>query len=385
MKLTKLFNDFFHSEKSSGILLIVCTILSMALTNSAFQAQYLSIWNFHFADHTLTHWINDGLMAIFFLMIGLELEREIYIGELSSFKNSLLPIFAAMGGMVVPAGIHILLNQGTEYSNGAGIPMATDIAFALGVLSLLGSRVPASLKIFLTALAVIDDLGAIFVIAIFYTGSIAWTNLMISLGIYGFLLILNRLRVHNLIPYLIAGVPMWYFMLHSGIHATIAGVLLGFAIPFGDGSEKSPSYILQHLLHKPVAFVILPIFALANTTIELSAHAFQVLATTNTMGIALGLLVGKPLGIMGFAYLAVLTKITKLPVGMTVGKMLGAGFLGGIGFTMSIFITLLAFEVPEVIEQSKIAVMGASLVAGTIGFIILKISFARSAQTAAQA
>jgi NhaA family Na+:H+ antiporter len=371
MKLTRLFNDFFHSEKAGGIILIICTLLSLLLTNSGFQENYQSIWNYEAGSHSVTHWINDGLMTIFFLLIGLELEREIYIGELSNIKNSLLPICAALGGMLVPAAIHLVLNYNSATQGGAGIPMATDIAFALGVLSLLGNRIPASLKIFLTALAVIDDLGAIIVIAIFYTNSIDWLNLSIALGIFGALLLLNRLKVHNLIPYLVAGIAMWYFMLHSGIHATITGVLLAFAIPFGNGSEKSPSFILQHFLHRPVAFLVLPLFAFANTSLPIAANWYQTLLLSNSLGICLGLLVGKPVGILSFSYLSIRLKLTLLPTDINFKQLLGAGFLGGIGFTMSIFITLLAFQQNEIIDQSKIAVMVSSVAAGLIGFMIL--------------
>lgn len=374
MALTRLFNDFFNSEKAGGIVLLACTLISVGLTNSAFQAFYLSIWSYDIGDHSVTHWINDGLMAIFFLLIGLELEREIYAGELSNFKNSMLPIFAAMGGMVVPAGIHLLLNYNTPYQAGAGIPMATDIAFALGVLSLLGQRVPPALKIFLIALAVIDDLGAILVIAIFYTTGIQWDNLSIAIGIFAGLLILNRLKVNNLIPYLLAGIVMWYFMLHSGIHATITGVLLAFAIPFGDGSEKSPSFILQHSLHRPVAFIILPLFALANTSLVIDAHWYQVLLSSNSLGIAAGLIAGKPVGILLFSSLSVFFRLSSIPEGLNFKHLAGAGFLGGIGFTMSIFITLLAFDDVSLIEHSKIAIMLSSLIAGCTGFMILAIS-----------
>lgn len=371
MKLTRLFNDFFHSEKSSGIVLILCTALSLFFANSNFQEGYLSIWNFEAGGHSVMHWINDGLMTIFFLLIGLELEREIYIGELSNFRNSMLPVFAALGGMLIPASVYLVVNYGSSYSNGAGIPMATDIAFALGVLSLLGNRVPPALKVFLTALAVIDDLGAIIVIAIFYTGNIDWTNLLVAMGIFGGLLILNRLKVHNLIPYLLAGIVMWYFMLHSGVHATITGVLIAFAIPFGDGSEKSPSFILQHLLHRPVAFLILPLFALANTCLPVSTDWYQTLLTTNSLGIITGLFVGKPVGIVTFSYLAIKTKISQLPDGINFTHIAGAGILGGIGFTMSIFITLLAFSELDTINESKIAVMIASVMAGLLGYAVL--------------
>jgi Na+:H+ antiporter, NhaA family len=373
-KLTKLFNDFFHSEKSGGLILIFCTLGSLVAANSGFQATYLSIWEFQLAGHSVTHWINDGLMAIFFLLIGLELEREVYIGELSQLKNSLLPILAAVGGMVVPAAIYMAINFSSSQQNGAGIPMATDIAFALAVLSLLGNRVPASLKIFLTALAVIDDLGAILVIAIFYSTGIVWPNLFIALGIFALLLILNRLKIHNLIPYLILGVVMWYFMLHSGVHATITGVLVAFAIPFGDGGAKSPSYLLQHWLHKPVAFVILPIFALANTSLVISAQWYLALIETNSIGILSGLMIGKPFGIFLFVFTSVKMKITSLPEGLKFKQLFGAGILGGIGFTMSIFITLLAFSDADIIDQSKIAIMVASVAAGAIGFIFLRMA-----------
>lgn len=374
MKLTKLFNEFFASEKSGGILLICFTLISLLLANSFLQDNYLKIWNFQIGGHSSTHWINDGLMAIFFLLIGLELEREIYIGELSGFKNASLPIFAALGGILVPAGIFLFLNYGTATQAGAGIPMATDIAFAIGVLSLLGNRVPASLKILLTAIAVIDDLGAIIVIAIFYTNDLAFTNLFISLGVFGILLILNRLKVHNLIPYIIGGIVMWYFMLHSGVHATISGVLLAFAIPFGDGNERSPSYILQHFLHKPVAFFILPLFAIANTCIIIDNNWYEGLGQMNSIGIFAGLLIGKPLGIFLFSFIAVGFGICALPSEVKWKHLFGVGILGGIGFTMSIFITLLAFDDIQLITQSKIAIMISSFVAGFIGFLWLHIS-----------
>jgi Na+:H+ antiporter, NhaA family len=382
MKLTKLFTAFFNSGKAGGVVLIACTVLSLILTNSPLQHLYLPIWNFEVAGHTTTHWINDGLMAIFFLLIGLELEREIYIGELSRLKNSMLPIIAAFGGMIVPAAIHLGFTFGTEAQAGAGIPMATDIAFALGALSLLGKRVPASLKVFLTALAVIDDIGAIIVIAIFYTGEIHWVNLLIALAIFAGLLGLNRLKVHNLLPYLMAGLLMWYFMLNSGVHASITGVLLAFAIPFGNGDENSPSYILQKLLHKPVAFIILPIFALANTSLQIDAHWYQVLLHSNSMGIAAGLIVGKPLGIFVFSYIATMLKAASLPADLKFKHIMGVGFLGGIGFTMSIFITFLAFGDDRLIQQSKITIILASLVSGLIGILLLKIFFKERAKPA---
>ena len=370
---TKLVKEFFESEKSGGLILIACTIISLVLANSIFSSEYIHFWHTNFAGQPLEYWINDGLMTIFFLLIGLELEREVYQGELSNIKNALLPIFAAIGGMLVPAGIYLYFNYGTSTQAGAGIPMATDIAFALGILSLLGNRVPTSLKIFLTALAVIDDLGAILVIALFYTKTIFWTNLSIAMGIFVVLLILNRLKVRNLIPYLTLGVAMWYFMLNSGVHATITGVLLAFAIPFGNGDPKSTSIILQHFLHKPVAFIILPIFALANTAIIMDLEMKEIITEHYSIGIALGLIVGKPVGIFILSLLAVKLGICKLPSDLSWPSIFSVGFLGGIGFTMSIFVTLLAFEDITIINHAKIIILLSSLIAGVIGFVSLKL------------
>lgn len=372
MKLSLPYKDFFNSEKTGGLILIVSTLVSLLLANSAFQQSYTGFWNLEAAGHSITHWINDGLMAIFFLLIGLELEREIYIGELSDLKSASLPIMGAVGGMLLPAAFFMLFNYGTQTQGGAGIPMATDIAFAIGVMSLLGNRVPSSLKIFLTALAVIDDLGAIIVIAIFYTKTLLIGNLLISIGIFIVLIGLNRLKVNRLLPYLIGGILMWYFMLHSGIHATISGVLLAFAIPFAKGGERSPSFILQHAIHKPVAFLILPLFALANTAIIIEPGWYTNLATSASIGIFAGLLLGKPLGVFIITFLAVKLKISILPEGLGWKHIFGAGLLAGIGFTMSIFITLLAFEDLALINQSKIAIMLSSLMAGIVGFIWLK-------------
>lgn len=372
MKITKIFKTFFESEKSAGLILIGCTLLSLFIANSVWSDHYLNFWNQKVSNHEITHWINDGLMTIFFLLIGLELEREVYAGELSNIKNAILPISGALGGMLLPAGIFLILNFGTKTQSGGGIPMATDIAFALGILSLLGNRVPNSLKIFLTALAVIDDLGAILIIAIFYNGNINWWDLSISFSIFGALLVLNRMKVHNLIPYIIGGIFMWYFMLNSGVHATITGVLLAFAIPFSDGSKKSPSIILQNFLHSPVAYFILPVFALANTAILFNSNWEVGLTNNYTIGIALGLLIGKPIGISLFSYLAVKLKICSLPRDINWKSIIGVGFLGGIGFTMSIFITLLAYNEIEQIDNSKIMILLSSLLAAIIGFIFLK-------------
>jgi NhaA family Na+:H+ antiporter len=334
----------------------------------------MDFWSLKLGGHSIVHWINDGLMTIFFLLIGLELEREIYQGELSNLKKASLPIFGALGGMIVPAAIFLLFNFGTNTQSGAGIPMATDIAFAIGILSLLGKRVPASLKIFLTALAVIDDLGAIIIIAVAYSTTLSIINLIIALGIFCLLIILNRLKVNNLIPYLFGGVVMWYFMSISGIHPTLTGILLAFTIPFGNGSEKSPSYILQHYLHKPVAFIILPLFALANTGIKIESNLIDGLGQEYGLGIMTGLAIGKPLGIWLFSLIGVGMGLSSLPSELNWKNIIGVGFLGGIGFTMSIFIDILAYDIPEIVNTSKIAILIGSLLAGTIGFILLKMT-----------
>lgn len=375
MKITQVFNNFFESEKLGGLILLVCTIASLLLANSVFGESYHHFWLTEFSGKSIEYWVNDGLMTIFFLLIGLELEREIYQGELSNIKDALLPIFAAIGGMVVPAGIYLAFNFDTITQSGAGIPMATDIAFAIGILSLLGNRVPLSLKIFLTALAVIDDLGAILIIAIFYTKTILWSNLAVALGLFAFLFILGKyFKVKNLLPYLIGGVFMWYFMLHSGVHATITGVLVAFAIPFGSGGTKSTSYILQHILHKPVAFLILPIFALANTAIVMNGNFAEIVTENYSLGVALGLILGKPLGIFSLTFLVVKIGWCTLPSDMNWKSVLGVGFLGGIGFTMSIFITLLAFDNPVIINNTKLIIVLSSLIAGVIGFLFLKVT-----------
>ena len=372
MKLSKLFTEFYESEKAGGLILLFVTIISLALANSPIQSSYTAFWQFDMGGHSITHWINDALMAVFFLLIGLELEREIYKGELSDIKNASFPIIGAMGGFIIPACIFLLFNFGTATLSGAGIPMATDIAFAIGILSLLGNRVPTSLKIFLTALAVIDDLVAIIVIAIFYTKTIIWTNLLLALGVFVLLLIFNRLKVKNLIPYLLGGAVMWFFMYNSGVHATITGVLLAFAIPFGNGDKKSTSYVLQHFLHKPVAFIILPLFAIANTSITIGTDWQNGLGEANSIGILAGLILGKPLGIVAFAFTGALLGLCKLPKGLQWKNIIGVGFLGGIGFTMSIFITILAYDDVALINSSKIAIIIASIVAGLLGFIFLK-------------
>ena len=386
--ISKLYQEFTHSEQSSGLILIVATLISMAIANSIWGGAYTNFWHsyvgFNFAGlhlkHSVAHWVNDGLMAVFFLLIGLEIEREIYKGELSDLRNASLPIAAAIGGMLVPALIHYTFNRGTPTQDGFGIPMATDIAFALGVLALLGDRVPVSLKIFLAALAIIDDLGAILVIALFYVSDFSIAYFTGAMAIFALLLVFNRMGAKQIWIYLLLGVVMWYCMLESGVHATLAGVLLAFAIPFGNGDEHSPSYHLQHVLHKPVAFIIMPIFALANTGIMLSDDWVSGLTSANSMGISAGLLIGKPVGILLMCWLAIKFGISQLPEEVNWQHIIGASFLGGIGFTMSIFITLLAFNDASVVQISKIAVLFTSLIAGVIGYFILRIATSKSKQ-----
>ncbi|KFI08669.1 Na+/H+ antiporter NhaA [Massilia sp. BSC265] len=375
--LSQTFKEFTESSKAGGIILILCTLVSLGVANSTFGPAYIGFWHQYVAGLSIEHWVNDALMAIFFLLIGLELERELYNGELSDLRNAMLPMLAAAGGIAVPALIHFGLNGGTATQAGVGIPMATDIAFALGVLALLGSRVPASLKIFLTALAVMDDLGAIIVIALFYTTDLSFLYLLGALAVFAGLMTMNRvLRVMALLPYLVGGALMWFLMLKSGVHATIAGVLLAFAIPYSSKEDdaKSPSHRLEHILHKPVTFLILPIFALANTGIIIGAGWTTELLSANSLGIILGLVAGKPVGIFLFSFAAVSLGLCRLPLDLAWRHILGAGLLGGIGFTMSIFITNLAFVgANETINASKMAILVASLVAGVAGFVWLKL------------
>jgi NhaA family Na+:H+ antiporter len=335
---------------------------------------YLHIWHSDIFSKSAEFWINDGLMTVFFLLVGLEIEREIYIGELADFKKSLLPIFAAAGGMLFPFLIHFLLNQNTVYQKGFGIPMATDIAFSLGILSLLGKRVPTYLKVFLTALAIIDDLGAILIIALFYSKGFSIAYFSLAVLIFAIMFILNRIKFNRIWVYLILGCVMWVGLYNTGIHPSITGVLLAFTIPFGNGDEKSPSYILQHLLHKPVAFFILPLFALANTAILFPSSFFNSFINSNSYGIILGLLVGKPLGIFIFSISGVVLGLCSIPKGIKKVHLIGVGLLAGIGFTMSIFISLLAFSDNNLIIGSKISVLAASVLAGILGFLWLHFS-----------
>jgi NhaA family Na+:H+ antiporter len=312
-------------------------------------------------------------MTFFFLLVGLEIEREIYIGELSRPRNALLPIIAAFGGMIGPALFHLSLNAGTETQAGFGIPMATDIAFSLGVLSLLGSRVPIGLKVFLTALAIVDDIGAVIIIAFFYTSAFSAVNLLVAVVIIVLLVISNRMGIGNLWFYLASGIALWYFIHESGIHSTISGVILAFLIPFGKGDESSPSYRLQHGLHYLVAFLVLPLFALANTAIEISGDSLTSLLHPNSIGIIGGLIVGNIVGINLFTFVGVKTKLCSLPADTSPKGIFGVSLLAGIGFTMSIFVAMLAFQNVDLVQQSKVATLAASLLAGTAGYASLRL------------
>jgi len=374
--LSKSFLAFFRGERAAAIVLIACTVLAMSVANSPAGATVHAFWGTSIGGHTLVEWINDALMAVFFLLVGLELERELYNGELSDLRKALLPIVAALGGVLVPAAIHYALNAGSPTQAGAGIPMATDIAFALGVLALLGERVPPSLKVFLSALAVIDDLVAMLVIAFGYAGglSIAWLGA--AFAVFALLFACNRvLRVQALWPYLLGGLVMWWCMLRSGVHPTLAGVALAFTIPFSArvDDEASPSHRLEAALHAPVAYIVLPLFALANTGLVLGEHFVTGLREPNSLGILGGLVLGKPIGIVAACALAVAVGLCKLPEDLRWKHVVGAGMLGGIGFTMSIFIANLAFAGNDfLVGESKGAVLLASLISGLLGLVWLR-------------
>jgi len=373
MNFKIILNKITTNPKSGGIILTACTIISLIISNSQISTSYINFWNISFLNHSITHWVNDGLMSIFFLLIGLELQKEIKIGELSNINRALFPIICALGGVVAPTLIFSIFNFGSSQQSGAGIPMATDIAFVIGVLSLLGNKVPSSLKVFLVALAVIDDLCAILVIAFFYTNHISLFYLLIALLIIILLFVLRKKNVYVLWPYMILGVALWYCFLHSGIHATIAGVLLAFTIPFKNIKENNPSEKLEHLLHYPVHFFILPVFALANTCIVFGANWIDGITTNLSLGIITGLLIGKPLGIIAFGRIATAMNICKPPSDLTWKHIYASSILGGIGFTMSIFITMLAFENETFITTSKIAVILASVIAVLLGLFSLEI------------
>lgn len=382
------FRNFVQSNNFGGFLLLICVLASLIIANSPLATDLQNIldskWGYESSfihlNYSTAMWINDGLMAIFFLLVGLEIKREIVEGELSSPKKAIVPIVAAFGGAIVPALIYTFLNSESSTHSGWGIPMATDIAFALAVISLLDKRIPISLKIFLAALAIVDDLIAILVIAIFYSSGIDFTYLMYAgIGLIA-LIVMNRFNVHNPIWYLIPGVFIWYFIHHSGIHATIAGVLVAMTLPTNDTDKESPLERLEHILLKPVNLFILPIFAFANTNISINSEMAHGLTSSLGLGIGLGLLIGKPVGIIISTYLCSKLKIGQLPDGSRFIHLLGVGCLAGIGFTMSIFISNLSFTDPIFIEEAKLSVLITSVIAGIIGYSILKISAKKNAE-----
>lgn len=413
------FQEFFKTEAGSGILLIFSTIVALVWANSAMSGAYESLWKTYVTvgfgaaeiSKPLLLWVNDGLMAIFFFVVGLEIKRELLTGELSTRKKAALPIAAALGGAILPALIYVLLNLNGVDINGWGVPMATDIAFAIGVLALLGSRAPLALKIFVTALAIVDDLMAVLVIAIFYTAKISFVSLAIGFGTYIVALIMNRMGVHRTAVYVILGIVTWVAFLKSGVHATVAGVLFATAIPTStkldteDFLKKSLDFIrsirdqlgtetdqravihyveetskkaqtplerMEHALHGWVAFGVMPIFALANAGVIISGEAISSLGGSMVFwGIFLGLLVGKPIGIFALTWVAIKAQIAELPSGITWRHIAGAGALAGIGFTMALFIANLAFEDAATLEIAKMAILSASLVSGILGWILL--------------
>lgn len=374
------FKKFSESSSFGGILLLLSVAVSLTIANTGLAARFEEFLNLEFGfandtvhlNYSVLTWINDGLMAIFFLLVGLEIKREIVEGELSSLKQASLPVLAAIGGVIVPAVIYSIINTDAPTANGWGIPMATDIAFALGILSLLGSRVPSGLKIFLAALAIVDDLMAILVIAIFYSTQLHFTYLAYAGGLFALQIAFNRMGFKNIWLYIIPGIVMWYFIHHSGIHATIAGVLTALTLPTTEDDTESPLEKLEHALANPVNYLIMPIFAIANTNITFQDGMVSGLTSNLGLGIVLGLFLGKPIGIFLMSWLSVKLKIAQLPEETNWVHVAGLGLLGGIGFTMSIFIALLSFSKPEWQNEAKFAVLIASVVSGICGYTLLR-------------
>ncbi|GEM67452.1 Na(+)/H(+) antiporter NhaA [Sphingobacterium mizutaii NBRC 14946 = DSM 11724] len=373
------FKKFFSSNTSGGILLFLCVVISLIIANTSASNAFNELLQVKLGfenetiqlRYSIKQWIDDGLMAIFFLLVGLEIKRELVEGELSSPKNAILPILAAVGGAIVPALIYTIFNHDQASHHGWGIPMATDIAFALAIISLLDKRVPPSLKIFLAALAIVDDLLAILVIAIFYSTELHYTYLLYAAGITGLLVVFNRTGVKNIWAYIIPGLFIWYFIHHSGIHATIAGVLVAMTLPTTPDATESPLEKLEHALANPVNFIIIPLFALVNTNISIHSEMVHGLQTPLGLGIILGLFFGKTIGIYLTTWICVKTKLANLPDMAGWKHMIGVGMLGGIGFTMSIFISMLSFKDPLFIEEAKFAVLIGSLISGTCGYLYL--------------
>ena len=382
--MTDVIRDFFKMESAGGIILVIAAAIAMFVANSPLNEMYQGVLHSYVLGMSVSHWINDGLMAVFFLLIGLEVKRELLEGALKSKETAIFPAIAAVGGMLAPALIYVLFNSSNpEALQGWAIPAATDIAFALGIMALLGNRVPVSLKVFLLALAIIDDLGVVVIIALFYSGDLSTLALTVGFIATGVLFMLNNKHVTKLSVYLIVGAILWFAVLKSGVHATLAGVVIGFAIPLkGNKGEHSPLKHLEHALHPYVAFAILPIFAFANAGISLEGISLSNLTGMLPLGIAMGLLVGKPLGIFLFSWGAVKTGVAKLPEGVNFMNIFAVSVLCGIGFTMSIFISSLAFG-PTNADFDTLARLGilmGSTTAAILGYFLLSISLPKTKQ-----
>ena len=369
------FREFLDGEAAGGIILMVAAALALIVANSPLAGTYFAVLHAYLGPLSVSHWVNDGLMAVFFLLVGLEIKREMLDGQLSTWPRRVLPGIAAAGGMVVPALVYVLVNRDNSAAlSGWAIPTATDIAFALGVLSLLGSRVPASLKVFLTALAIIDDLGAVIIIAIFYTSGLSLIYLGAAFAVIAVLVVLNRMRVMTLVPYLVLGAILWVLVLKSGVHATLAGVALALTIPLersagiGHDLDHSPLHRLEHGLHKIVPFFVIPIFGFANAGVSLAGLSLGALIEPLTLGVAAGLVVGKLVGVFGSSALAIRLGLADLPAHAGWSHMIGISLLCGIGFTMSLFIGLLAFASDVALQDAvKVGILTGSLVAALLG------------------
>lgn len=393
MPVSRPVQAFLSAESSGGIVLLIAAVVALAWSNSPWGDSYGHFWHarvslgFGPAVHamSLEHWVNDGLMVVFFLLVGLEIKRELLLGELATVRRAALPVAAALGGMIVPALVYAAFNSTGPGSAGWGIPMATDIAFAVGVLALVGRGVPTSVKVFLLAIAIVDDLGAILVIAVFYTGAVSLTALAVGGGFLGALVLLNVCRVHRPLPYVVLGFGLWAATLTSGIHATIAGVLLAFTIPakrrvdVGPQAEQSLLVRGEHALLRPVNFLIVPLFALANAGVDLRGGLGDGLTDRVTWGVFLGLLVGKPVGILLASWLATSTGLAALPAGATRQQVVGIAVLCGIGFTMSLFVANLAFPGDAAhLADSKVGILAASLASGLAGACLMTLSRRRA-------
>jgi NhaA family Na+:H+ antiporter len=380
-RLTRAVREFLKTEAAGGVVLLVAAVVALALANSPWSHQYEDFWHTKVGSLDLHHWVNDLLMAVFFLVVGLEIKREIVAGELRSWKVASVPAIAAVGGMVVPAGLYVLFNVGGEGSAGWGIPMATDIAFAVGVLSLLGTRAPAGLKLFLLTLAIVDDIGAIAVIAIFYSDNLDLRALGAAAAVIAIIIVLRRLRVEHPAPYIVLAAALWFAVFESGVHATIAGVVMGLLVRARTKPEEhaSPAERAQHVLHPWSSFLIIPLFALANAGVPLGGGIESGAPTAVALGIIVGLVVGKPLGVTLGAWLAVRMRIGTLPEGVGWGDLVGGAALAGIGFTVSLFVAGLAFDDAALTDAASLAILLASVVA-SVGGAVLVYVFPRPAR-----